>query len=590
MPRLLLIAALVCTGLTASSGGAFAQVSPGPLSRAHTDLEGIRNCRSCHGSSEGIDGKCLQCHTAIAWNIEHDRGLHARAGRSECAQCHPEHGGIDFDLIDWGESGPEGFDHAATGWPLTGQHLRVPCANCHDNESFRVRAVTLRRPEGSGNSTWLALDPGCRSCHADVHATRLAAACESCHTTTSFNLVEDFDHGRTGYPLRGQHAKLDCAKCHAQGRFGTTTRETAKRHLAPIAHADCGNCHRDPHQGRFGLTCARCHVESDFRNVTQANFDHDRTRYPIRGAHVQVSCKACHDTAAGGFGPKPAFDRCDRCHSDPHAGTATLAGAPADCAACHAVGGFVPSTFGVPAHANTRFALEGKHGVVKCSACHRPSEPDLARLGRAGVDLRPASRACQDCHDDVHAGQLASSPSAGACESCHQVQGWKPSTFGVARHDDTGFALRGAHAAAPCAVCHATVRPGLRPLDPAVERGRAKFAFRLPERGCEDCHRDVHQGRYVAGGAAAALGPCSSCHAATSFAPSLVGIDEHDAYRFRLEGAHRATPCVFCHENLDGQRRVPAGSHALLADEIPDVVSWNVPSACQECHRPGGTP
>lgn len=581
---------LVCVLVACGTHPANAQVSPGPLSRAHASLEGLRNCRTCHGGSEGVDAKCLQCHTAIAWNLEQGRGLHARAGRTDCARCHPEHGGVDFALVDWGTGGQESFDHASTGWPLTGQHARVACATCHENTNFRVPAIALRRPEGSDSSTWLAMETACRGCHVDVHATRLGAACETCHTTTSFHVVEDFDHARTGYPLRGAHARVDCAKCHAQGRFGTSTRAGAVRHLSPIAHEDCNACHRDPHQSRFGTTCARCHVESDFRTVTKDTFDHDRTRYPIRGAHVQVSCKRCHDTAAGGFGPKPAFDRCDRCHTDAHAGTATLAGALVDCEACHVVGGFVPSSFGVDDHARTSFPLEGAHQVVKCASCHRPADATVDLLGAARVQLHPPATQCASCHRDVHGGQLASSSTEGRCESCHRVAAWKPSTFDVARHEATVLPLRGAHAAARCGACHGPDRAGLRPLDATADRGSARIALRIAERSCEDCHRDVHLGRYSAGGAAAALGPCSSCHAMDSFGPSLVDLASHDAFRFRLEGAHRTTPCVFCHANLDGTRRVPEDSHALLDDAIADIELWNVPTACQDCHRPGGTP
>ena len=45
--------------------GASAQISPGPLSRAHAKLEGSTHCLDCHDPQKGVDaGKCLACHDA----------------------------------------------------------------------------------------------------------------------------------------------------------------------------------------------------------------------------------------------------------------------------------------------------------------------------------------------------------------------------------------------------------------------------------------------------------------------------------------------------------------------------------------------
>lgn len=587
--RSLHLVALVIVLLTISHAApASAQVSPGPLSRAHASLEGIRHCRDCHGGSGSMDAKCLECHAALAWTLQNDRGLHAREGRNDCAKCHPEHGGVEFSLVDWGAEGREGFDHTRTGLVLDGAHSALECDKCHRDEN-RIRAVALRRPEGSGTGTWLALDPACRSCHEDVHEGRLGPTCQTCHTTARFTPVPEFDHARTGYPLRGKHAALECAACHRQGRFGTTDRANATRHLAPIPHEDCASCHRDVHAGRFGATCARCHVESGFREVATDRFDHDRTRYPLRGAHLRVSCARCHDPNAGDAGSRPAFAECRDCHRDPHAGTATLAGADADCAACHTVQSFVPSTFTVAQHATTHFALEGRHAVVPCASCHRLTTIDLTPFGSARVQLRPPAASCTDCHAPAHGSQPQHRLDHGACGTCHDVQGWLPSIFTIARHDSTAFPLQGAHAAASCRTCHGPDRPGLRALDPAVDRGRARIALSLPERACQDCHRDVHRGRYVEGGEASHLGPCARCHDDTRFVPSTVDTDAHDAFGFRLEGAHRAAPCTLCHRSLENRPARPESSHALVLDrDLEDVVLWDVPRACQDCHRPGG--
>jgi len=561
-----------------------AQVSPGPLSDAHAHLEGMRHCRDCHaGGDDGLDTKCLECHQDLARTLELDRGLHAREGRTDCADCHPEHAGRSFDLIDWGDTGREGFQHHRTGYLLDGAHAAARCESCHRPEN-RVAALELRRPENADDSTYLGLDPSCRACHQDIHEGRLGVDCSTCHSTTAWKEVGSFDHARTGYPLRGEHAKLECMKCHENGRFGTTTREGATRHLAPIDAAECSACHRDVHQGRFGPTCSRCHVTAGFRQVSAATFDHDRTRYPLRGAHVKVECGRCHEEQRGGWGPKPAFAACGDCHADAHAGTATRAGNVVDCAACHEVRGFVPSTFGVEDHAASSFPLTGKHEATPCSKCH--ARTDSPAAGSARVDLRPSATACTSCHEPAHGTQFAEASHGGACDVCHGTAGWRPVSYGTREHATTGFSLTGAHAAARCESCHHVERAGLPTFAATIDHGTAPWVFRGVERMCVECHVDVHRGRYGASGDAAGLGPCESCHDTRAFRPSTIGIDAHDEYGFALQGDHRVTPCVFCHAGLGDPSVVAPEAHALV-DETPvpaDVVLWDVPTSCVSCH------
>ena len=50
--------------------------------------------------------------------------------------------------------------------------------------------------------------------------------------------------------------------------------------------------------------CARCHTTSDWKTVNKQNFDHEQTRYPLRGAHVEVKCETCHAAKFGGAKPR----------------------------------------------------------------------------------------------------------------------------------------------------------------------------------------------------------------------------------------------------------------------------------------------
>ena len=69
------------------------------------------------------------------WEIEQGRGLHAKEGRVECAECHPEHAGRDFELVDWGVE-RDAFDHARAGWVLSGAHAQLKCEQCHQEKKL----------------------------------------------------------------------------------------------------------------------------------------------------------------------------------------------------------------------------------------------------------------------------------------------------------------------------------------------------------------------------------------------------------------------------------------------------------------------
>ena len=101
--RQLFLTALVLIALFALTitPNVHAQISPGPLSRAHKTLEGATHCSSCHKFGGQAALKCLECHTEIASRLRAHRGLHASYGLNaassqECAKCHSEHNGEDF--------------------------------------------------------------------------------------------------------------------------------------------------------------------------------------------------------------------------------------------------------------------------------------------------------------------------------------------------------------------------------------------------------------------------------------------------------------------------------------------------------------
>ena len=556
---------------------AHAQVSPGPLSAAHRALDGPTQCFQCHAKAGGpaeMQGRCLACHTEIGWMRQHQRGLHARV-KDPCSKCHPDHAGRDFALIAWDGGSPQHFDHARAGWTLEGKHAQLECRSCHRPESQHGDAAALIRKHDRGAS-WLGLDTACASCHRDPHAGSLGRECTRCHGMEAWKPAPRFDHATTDYPLTGAHARVECAKCHATVTLVKqwTPQGAPVPVYTPVPHVECSSCHSDPHAGRFGPGCAKCHTTADFEQVNRGSFDHDRTRYPLRGRHAAVACERCHDPKTG-FGQKPAFAACTDCHADAHAGQATLAGKRADCAACHTVDGFTPSTFTVAQHRASAYPLDGRHATAACAACHRrlaTGDPAAATLGSARVVMRPARAACSDCHLDPHRGRFSPGGArarAEGCVACHSLEAFRPSGFDAAAHARSGFALEGAHRATPCLGCHASLK---HPPSPSTLLAAAADARVLPlddaPTRCAGCHTDPHGGQFAA---RQDKGACSGCHGLDGFAPAA-RFDHARDTRYKLDGAHARAACAACHRPVRD------------ADGATRVRYHGTPTACEACH------
>jgi hypothetical protein len=445
----------------------------------------------------------------------------------------------------------------------------VACEKCHTEKLRTSTAATLApKPSKAG---WTGLETNCASCHQDVHKASLGRACETCHTAAGWSPAPKFDHSRSQYPLTGKHVDVSCEKCHTTpGQESGVAKPVAQ--FKPIAHGDCASCHRDPHVGRLRGACSSCHVTTSFSSVEGHSFSHDRTAYPLRGQHASVACASCHNGYPSRI-DRPQSSTCSGCHSDPHRGQATIRGASTDCATCHTVSGFTPSTFGVAQHAQTAYPLQGRHATVSCSGCHMRS----AARGVKEVVMRPAASRCESCHQDAHGAQLATM-SVSTCASCHTPAGWKPSTFGIREHATLKMPLTGRHAAVDCVSCHSSSRRGLPALPTNVAIGTAKVAFHLAETTCESCHRDPHGTRYSNGGSPAT---CASCHGTQAFRPSTVDAQSHSRFAFTLDGAHRAAPCVACHTNMKNVVR----DASLKLSPATLVIDYALPGAtCASCH------
>jgi hypothetical protein len=602
------LALLVTVGSPAAQAQFF---SPGPLAKAHAALDGrgLDKCAACHDQAEPhFANRCLVCHTELEPELKQHTGLHGRlaaAAVNQCQTCHPDHRGRDFSLINFGAS-IKGFDHQSTGWKLRGRHAQVSCQSCHDDHQLVDSAITRMLAAEAGRTTYLGLTTRCDSCHFDEHRGQLGTACQKCHGESAWfwtTAADSFDHGKTSFPLLGKHQPVPCTGCHPSvddrasfKQMFPQPRNPTFLQMKPIQHGSCESCHTDPHQGSFGPTCTSCHSEAGWDQILAsrnlgASF-HDRTRFPLLGAHAHVDCKSCH----GPFSRrKPAifrglpFDKCSDCHQDAHVGQ--LAAAPgraaADCASCHDVQGFSPPRFELEAHAQTNFPLQGAHQATACRDCHpidksletRVPEAVRARLARQHrpvvvslAVLRPklAADQCSRCHPDPHQGQFQTEIGKDDCGGCHSLRSWDDLAFD---HDsDSRFPLTGAHRSAPCAACHRTEQ--VLAKEAPVPRWKP-----LPI-SCGGCHRDQHQGQFLASQARSGdprpvTEDCSFCHQTTSFKATQFSHADSRFTTFALEGKHATLPCGDCH------RPVILGAAGRT---IQTIRYRPVPRTCEACH------
>ncbi len=575
--RFFRLSTALCFCFAFGAAGAYAQISPGPMSQAHSSLDGQTHCISCHDfAKHPPEYNCLDCHKEIRARLDEGRGLHPsmvgtdRSGRS-CVACHSEHNGRSFSIVHW-DVPPSRFDHRRAGYQLEGKHASLACNACH--QPARISATEVKTIAVKDlTRTYLGLSTKCGACHADEHRGQFAADCSSCHDSTRWQNASKFAHDRARFTLTGAHQKVACEKCHM--KVDDPKPYTRYRN---IAFQDCAPCHNDPHHGAFKAECRSCHSVASWKatEITRA-FNHSTTDYPLEGKHAAVACNSCH--LSSNFKTPVAHARCMDCHKkDYHQGQFARRADHGDCGSCHKVEGFKPSTFTAAMHARTAFVLADKHAAVPCAKCHIPHGADTVYVFK--------SDACIECHKDVHQGQFSEAPHQNKCESCHTAKGFKPSTFTLVRHMKSRFPLEGAHGAILCDQCHKS-QAGVFPPTP-VE-------YRFNREDCLGCHADPHHGefdgRMRAVSASGSPRECEACHTMRDW-KEIVGFD-HSTTSFPLEGAHRSVACEACHKapNLEpGFKNVSFKSAPRICSGCHDDIHagqfsiGGAPTDCARCH------
>ena len=214
--------------------------TPFPLTGAHTSVA----CGTCHvnGNFTTVPTACYGCHQTDFQNTTNPS--HTAAGfPQDCSVCH--------NTTSWDGAT---FNHANTGFTLTGAHTTTPCLSCHVNNVF------------AGTPT------DCYSCHTTEYQTvtnpnhvsaGFPKTCDTCHTTASW-LGAVFNH--TQFPIYSGN--------HRQGVWTT-----------------CADCHVNSSDYSV-FSCINCHTH----NKTSTDQNHSGVRGYV---YNSLNCYQCHPTGSG---------------------------------------------------------------------------------------------------------------------------------------------------------------------------------------------------------------------------------------------------------------------------------------------------
>ncbi|HLV88017.1 MAG TPA: hypothetical protein VKV39_13620 [Candidatus Sulfotelmatobacter sp.] len=311
-----------------------------------------------------------------------------------------------------------------------------------------------------------------------------------------------------------------------------------------------------PH-GNLNIPCQNCHTASAWKPIRAVpEFDHNQTKYPLRGMHTSVACIQCH--------VKPVFSnvgqRCQDCHADIHRRQLG-----ANCEQCHTVRGWQVTVQQIQNH-NNRFPLTGAHAAVDCDACHKNA---------ANSQFQTMPTDCYSCHEADYLGTTNPKHSPQAfpienCQGCHSTDNWLNAKFD---HSATGFPLTGMHTVPPrqCVDCHVNNN------------------YALSSTACFTCHQADYAGTTNPKHTEQEFpdAQCSQCHNTTSWANASF---DHSTTGFPLTGAHTVPPrqCIDCHVNNNYTLSTGACVSCHLKDfqgtTNPNHVAGGFAETCDTCH------
>jgi hypothetical protein len=390
--------------------------------------------------------------------------------------------------------------------------------------------------------------------------------CSACHRPNSWKPAKakmNFNHKKmTGFALIGKHKMISCQSCHLDLRFDKPQ----------VMAGNCGSCHVDVHQGKFGTNCISCHNQTSFHSVKGLAI-HAKTGFPLTGAHQQLACQSCHQNDRNGAFTNLDTD-CYSCHKKDYETAQSIdhvkQGFSTQCQQCHNTMGWGGAAFD---HVTVSggFALVGAHKQIRCESCHLV--PSFANKFHTTSD-----KDCYSCHQsnfqDAHGG----SNFPHTCLNCHNENSWGGAEFDHAKISN-GFELLGSHKKLECSSCH---------IIPSYQN---KFQA-TSDQDCYSCHQTDFQKAHGSGSGISTN--CKDCHNENTW--SDAEFTAHDQQYFPIySGAHKGTweNCQTCHTtngNYASFSCLNCHAHAktTMDQKHSEVSGYSyVSTACYSCHPNG---
>jgi len=305
-----------------------------------------------------------------------------------------------------------------------------------------------------------------------------------------------------------------------------------------------------PHGVDFKLSCQLCHSPKGWELDREIYaFDHNTTKLPLEGQHIQVNCKLCHPTLVF----SEAETDCFRCHTDMHMQTVGM-----DCARCHSPNSWLVENI-TDIHRQSRFPLQGPHFMAGCQDCH-PSA-SLLQYEPVGVE-------CIDCHMQDY--QAAADPNHVAgnfsteCMDCHAMTAlsWEGAGF-----NHSIFPLTEGHAINDCNSCHNGTDYSNISAD------------------CFSCHEADYNATSNPNHLSAGIpNVCMECHTIMpGWAPAIF---EHSSFPLTL--GHAVWDCNSCHD-VNDYSNVSTDCFSCHetdynASTNPSHLAADISTNCLECH------
>lgn len=378
------------------------------------------------------------------------------------------------------------------------------------------------------------------------HGIGFNLSCDLCHNSTNWTLdksIYAFNHSTTAFPLTGQHQAVNCRSCHPTLVFSE-------------AKTACNECHTDMHNQTVGPDCGRCHTSKSWivENITEL---HQRSRFPLLGAHRTTDCSNCHKSASL-LRFEPLGVLCYDCHqANYNAATQpnhVQGNFSKDCIQCHSINGSTWTSSNVD---HSFFPLTKGHGNLNCSRCH------------TNGSFTNISNQCVSCHvSNYNTSANPNHKSANiptTCADCHTTDfGWKPATFTI---HNTYYALTGAHITTNCDQCH-------------------NGNYAVTANTCVGCHQANYDNSQNPNHKVANIPTsCADCHTTTpGWKPASFAI--HNTY-WQLTGAHATTTCNQCHNGVyTNTPNTCVGCHLTAYNQTtnPPHASSQFGTDCQSCH------